>query len=163
MSDLTGNPPASGTALKVEDRLYLYPGAVAVVHRPSVITTILGSCVAVCLWDPSTGRAGMNHFILPRGGGPPTARYGNHAMPMLLEEVLGLGARRKNLLAAVFGGACLLAGESREPKLGDRNLLEARSFLDHEHIPLVNENSGGREGRKLTFRTADGNAVVRKL
>ena len=147
----------------VEKRIYLYPGALAVTTGPSVITTILGSCVAVCLWDPATGRGGMNHFILPHGGSQKSPRYGNHALPMLLEEVLRQGGRRKTLLAALFGGSSILAGGDRDPRIGDQNVLEARSFLDREDLPVVMEDTLGRHGRKLVFRTWDGRATVRKL
>lgn len=145
---------------QLERKLYLYPGGLWAEAAPAVITTVLGSCVSVCLWDPRTALGGINHFILPRGR---SARYGSHAMPMLLERVLALGADRETLLACVFGGASVLTGASAGPKLGSRNVAEALEFLQAENIAVLRQDIGGREGRKLTFRTADGATLVRKL
>lgn len=148
---------------QVEKRVYLYPGGLWAEASAGVITTVLGSCVSVCLWDPQTALGGINHFILPRGGAAVSARYGNHALPMLLERVLGLGARRETLFACVFGGASILAGESSGPRLGSRNVAAALEFLEANDLTVLRRDVGGREGRKLTFRTADGGTLVRKL
>ena len=147
-----------------EQRIYLYPGSIAIARVPSVITTILGSCVAVCLWDPVALRGGMNHYILPRGGSSPSPRYGNHALPMLLDEVLAIDSvHRRNLVAAIFGGASMMNSDTASLKLGERNVLEAREFLARESIAIVDEDVGGREGRKVVFRTADGSGMTRRL
>ncbi len=147
----------------LERRFYLYPGGLWAEQGSAIITTVLGSCVSVCLWDPNAGVGGINHFILPRGGSVLSARYGSHALPMLLESVVALGARREKVLAAVFGGASVLAGESAAPRLGARNVAEALDFLQRADIPIVRQDVGGHLGRKLTFRNADGITTVRKL
>lgn len=145
-----------------EERVYLYPGTLWVGEEPAVITTVLGSCVSVCLWSDSI--AGINHFILPRGGSASSARYGNHALPMLLDGILRLGADERSVFAAIFGGASVLANHGGgELSLGRRNLAEAREFLAAQEIPVIREDAGGEEGRKLTFRTIDGTTFVRKL
>ena len=148
---------------RTQRRVYLYPGNLWADAAPAVITTVLGSCVSVCFWDPRTSLGGINHFILPRGGTTVSARYGNHALPMLLNRVLGLGAQRDTLLAYVFGGASVLAGAGQGPGLGSRNLAHAFEFLQAHDIAVLRQDIGGREGRKLTFRTADGETLVRKL
>lgn len=147
----------------LERRVYLYPGGLWAEAAPAVITTVLGSCVSVCLWDSRTALGGVNHFILPRGNTGTKARYGNHAMPMLLERVLQLGADRDSLLACVFGGASVLSVEGNAPRLGSRNVAEALEFLSAENIVVLRQDVGGRQGRKLTFRTADGATLVRKI
>jgi chemotaxis protein CheD len=155
------NPRATGE--QVERRIYLYPGSLWADASAAVITTVLGSCVSVCLWDPKTALGGINHFILAQGGPKPSPRYGNHALPMLLDRVLVLGANRETLLACVFGGASIIAGASAGPRLGSRNVEEAFDFLESHDISVLRQDVGGREGRKLTFRTADGSTLVRKL
>jgi chemotaxis protein CheD len=155
--------PVARPCEQPERRVYLYPGGLWAEAFPAVVTTVLGSCVAVCLWDPHTALGGVNHFILPRGGASPSARYGNHALPMLLERVLKMGAQRDALLAYVFGGASVLEGADSGPRLGSRNVAEALEFLRKEDIAVLRQDVGGRTGRKLTFRTADGATVVRKL
>ena len=146
-----------------ERRVYLHPGGLWAEPYAGAVTTVLGSCVSVCLWDPHTGRGGINHFILPHGGAVPSARYGNHALPMLLARMLEIGAQRETLLASVFGGAAVIPGDGAGPALGSRNVAAAFDFLARNEIAVLRHDIEGRQGRKLTFRTADGSTVVRKL
>ena len=146
-----------------ERRIYLHPGGLWADASAAVITTVLGSCVSVCLWDPQTTLGGINHFILPQGGAEPSSRYGNHALPMLLERVIEIGAHRETLVACVFGGASVLAGESAGPRLGSRNVAAAFEFLQRNEIAVLRHDVEGRQGRKLTFRTSDGTTLIRKL
>jgi chemotaxis protein CheD len=148
---------------RLESRVYLHPGGVWAESSAGVITTVLGSCVSVCLWDPQTALGGINHYILPLGGSAVSARYGNHALPMLLARVLENGAHRETLLACVFGGASVLAGETAQPTLGSRNVAEAFDFLQRNEIAVLRHDVEGRQGRKLTFRTSDGTTLIRKL
>lgn len=157
------SPPGPRAGDQLERRVYLYPGGLWAEPAAAVVTTVLGSCVSVCLWDPSTTLGGINHFLLPRGGAAPTPRYGNHALPMLLERVLQLGAHRDTLLAYVFGGASVLKGPGDGSRLGSRNVAEALEFLRNEDIAVLRQDVGGNEGRKLTFRITDGSTHVRKL
>jgi len=147
---------------QLERRIYLHPGGLWAESVAGAITTVLGSCVSVCLWDPQTTLGGINHFILPTGGSQPSARYGNHALPMLLERVLQMGARRETLFGCVFGGAAVIPGQTG-PRLGSRNVAAALDFLEREDIALLRQDVEGRQGRKLTFRTIDGTTLVRKL
>jgi chemotaxis receptor (MCP) glutamine deamidase CheD len=90
-------------------------------REPVVLSTILGSCVAVCLHDPGTGIGGMNHFLLPDGGDARDAtseRYGVNAMEQLINALLRLGARRAGLVAKAFGGANM---SPRLAPIGDAN------------------------------------------
>jgi chemotaxis protein CheD len=148
---------------QLERRVYLHPGGLWAEPFPGAITTVLGSCVSVCLWDPQTALGGINHFILPHGGATPSPRYGNHALPMLLARVLEIGAHRETLLGCVFGGASVLPGEAAGPTLGSRNVAEAFDFLERNDIAVLRHDVEGRQGRKLIFRTADGSTLIRKL
>jgi len=152
----------------LERRIYLHPGSLWAEASPGVITTVLGSCVSVCLWDPQTALGGINHFILPRGGSGSSARFGNSALPLLLDRVLELGAHRETLLACVFGGASVMTGDDHDPAagvptLGSRNVAEAFDFLERNELAVLRHDVEGRQGRKLTFRTADGTTLIRKL
>jgi chemotaxis protein CheD len=153
----------SGSGDDLDRRFYLYPGGLWAEPAPGVITTVLGSCVSVCLWDPQAAVGGINHFVLPLGGSERSPRYGNHAVPMLLERVLACGARREHLLAAIYGGASVLAGDTGGPKLGSRNVEVALDLIRRADIAIVRLDVGGRVGRKLTFRSADGTTLIRKL
>lgn len=146
---------------------YLPPGQILASWEPARITTILGSCVAVCVWDPELGVGGMNHFLLPRGSATTSTaagRFGSLAVPRLIENVLAFGGRQDDLRAKVFGGACVLeAFRGGTRHLGTQNVEAAFEVLRKESIPVVAEDVGGDRGRKLVFSTSDGSAWVRAL
>ena len=147
-------------------KIYLHPGQLYASGESSVVTTILGSCVALCLWDPLKQIGGINHFLLPVGGavGPKSPRFGNVAVPELIGQIVKLGAERKRLQAKLFGGANVLeAFRDRDNHLGTQNVRIARELLQAEAIPVVGEDVGGHKGRKLIFLTDDGSAWVKEL
>ncbi len=157
---------APADAVDVAKKFYLHPGRLFVSTEPTVVTTILGSCVAVCLWDESQGIGGMNHYLLPDGEGDGAAgeRFAPVALRRLLEQLLELGARKENLKAKVFGGACVLEAFRKDRNdLGTKNVEAARHFLEVESIPIIAEDVGGKAGRKLVFHTEGGSAWVRTL
>lgn len=146
--------------------VYLHPGDVYASARPAVITTILGSCVAVCLSEPGTGIGGLNHFLLAqqRAGEVPSPRYGTAAIEMLINRVVSLGASRQRLTAMIFGGANVLhAFQEGVRHIGLANVEMARTLLAHHGIPICAEDVGGTRGRRLVFSAQDGNASVRRL
>jgi chemotaxis protein CheD len=141
--------------------VYLHPGQIYAASHAALVSTVLGSCVAVCLWDPIARVGGMNHFLLPNGKGP---RYANEAMPQLIEEMTSRGAFAARIVAKVFGGACVIAGFTGSRKaIGTQNSEAARQFLTAHSIPLRGEQTGGSRGRKLLFHTATGQAYVKEI
>jgi chemotaxis protein CheD len=141
--------------------VYLHPGQIYTASRSSLVSTVLGSCVAVCLWDPVVRVGGMNHFLLPTGKGP---RYGNDAMTQLLEAMAVHGASASRLVAKVFGGACVIPGFTGSRKaIGVQNVDAAIQFLAARSIALRGEQTGGRRGRKLLFHTGTGQAFVKDI
>ena len=154
---------ADGSACPPARRVYLPPGRLYTSTEAHQVTTILGSCVAVCIWDGHARIGGVNHFLLPEGV-PPSPRFGQSAVPLLIESVLGLGASRVRLRAKVFGGGCVLEafrGDSRT--LGTRNVEMARERLRAEGVAIVGEDVGGDLGRKLVFEIQTGNAWTRLI
>lgn len=155
-------PPRHGAAR----RIYLYPGEFATTADPCRVTTVLGSCVAVCLWDEVRRFGGMTHFILPQevGNGVSSPRFGNVAIRLVLEALEGLGSRRGDLQAKLFGGAAIHgAGSGQALTLGARNVASARHALERAEIPVVAEDVGGTAGRKIRFDTGDGAVWVKRL
>lgn len=149
----------------VEQRRFLLPGQLFVSRTPVTITTILGSCVAVCLWDPTRGIGGMNHFMLPFAatGDAASPRYGNVAMEQLLAEVCSAGGRLPFLRARVFGGACMFAPMQSAGHLGIKNADVALSFLRRKSIDVAQVETGGNRGRKLAFETSEGTACLTSI
>jgi chemotaxis protein CheD len=144
-------------------RVYLPPGRLLAAEGCVEVTTILGSCVAVCLWDEAKGLGGVNHFLLPAGL-PASPRFGDAAVPLLIERLLELGAGRSRLRAKVFGGASVLdAFRGEAEPLGARNVKAARERLSDAQIRVVGEDVGGMFGRKLVFDVQTGKAWVRAI
>jgi chemotaxis protein CheD len=144
------------------DKRFLYPGQMIVSREPVVITTILGSCAAVCLWDLHKGIGGMNHYLLPEGSedSPNRLRYGNNANPALLKEILTLGCDIRNLRAKLFGGSSAFAANASQ-SVGTRNVQLAEEFLREANIPLVGKDVSGKHGRRLVFHSKDGVTLIR--
>jgi len=143
---------------------FLYPGQIFASREPVIITTILGSCIALCLWDWRKRIGGMNHYLLPEGqdDGPNRLRYGNVANPALLHEMTALGCAVKNLRAKIFGGSSSLAAKPAL-SVGTRNVQLAEEFLHAAGIPIVAKEVSGRRGRRLIFNTHDGATLIREF
>jgi len=143
---------------------YLYPGGLFTSAEPYRVTTVLGSCVAVCLWDAEHKIGGINHYLLPlwNGEGLPTPRYGNIAITRLIEKLLLLGCSRKGLRAKVFGGASMLENNRGLLAVGERNISLAISILEEQRIPVISNDVGGCVGRKIIFDTATGTVLLRR-
>jgi len=138
---------------------YLMPGKVFASAEPVAVTTIVGSSVAICLWDPENHIGGINHFLLPEvpEEEEASARYASTANEALLAELLALGASFYHLEAKIFGGSepAITFGNSSEC-LGTRNVKAAIRFLDVKGIRISEKRIGGRHGRKLIFQTDNG-------
>ena len=121
-----------------------------------LLSTVLGSCVAACIWDPEAKLGGMNHFLLANSSESDKAkslRFGVHAMEMLINDLLKKGARRSGLRAKLFGGANMA---SNLGDIGASNARFAKQFLATEDIPCVAESLGGTNARRVLFRPSLG-------
>ena len=155
-------PDGPGT-VPAPARVYLAPGRLYASGEDVQVTTILGSCVAVCIWDAQAQVGGMNHFLLPSGR-TASPRFGDSAVALLIGQVLERGAHRGRLAAKVFGGACVLeAFRADQWSLGARNIEIAREQLEAAAIPVVGEDVGGDRGRKVVFHVRTGAAWVRSI
>ncbi|MCB0273416.1 MAG: chemotaxis protein CheD [Calditrichaeota bacterium] len=133
-------------------------------REPAIITTILGSCIAVCLWDQRQNIGGMNHFVLPlwNNDGIPSPRYGNIAIPKLLEKMTDMGSQRRDLVAKVFGGGAVIQSASGHLNVGERNIELARKMLTELRIPISGSSCGETHSRKIWFETETGRIKMKK-
>lgn len=145
--------------------LHVNPGGWAVEgERP--IATLLGSCVAVCLWDPQLRIGGLNHFMLPKhekSSNPDldVLLCGNFCMEALINGMLARGAQKKRLQAKAFGGGnviSLLSGVT----IGQRNAEFAREWLQREAVPLVASDLMGPWSRKVILDPTSGDAFCKR-
>jgi chemotaxis protein CheD len=156
-------------------RLVLHPGDYHVTSQPITLSTLLGSCVSVCLYDPVRRVMGMNHFLLAErryADGRPVlegeaGRYGIHAMELLINQLLRSGAQRRYLRAKAFGGGSVMSRRARGSdgflSVGTDNVRFVREFLRRDGIPLVAADLGGNFGRQIHFTGTDYSVYQRKI
>lgn len=144
------------------DNYFLEPGYIYIPVRPATISTVLGSAVAVCLYDRKRKIGGMCHYLYPRlgDGDRATARFGQAAVAYLVHLLREEGSKPRNLEAQIFGGADRpgRAGTA----IGQANARVARSVLAARGVRIVSEDVGGRKGRKIVFNTATNEIAVLK-
>ena len=143
---------------------YLKPGYIFLNTEPSIISTVIASCVAISLWDCRKKYGGMAHYLYPftGSGDEATARYGNVAISYLIRTFLKEGTDKKNIKAQIFGGASLQQStECRE--VAKENVRIARSVLERFKIRIISEDVGGDIGRKLVYNTFSNEVVVYKV
>lgn len=137
-------------------------GELAIVSGDTKVFTILGSCVAVVLWDEQTKIGGANHFLLPtwNNKGAPDVRYGDVAVTELHDKTILSGAVKRRLVAKVYGGASMLKLDNSSFNIGQRNIDIAKEKLRELHIPIVEEITGGTLGRKILFDPQTGDVKL---
>ncbi len=137
------------------------PGEYYVTDEDMIVSTVLGSCVAVCLTDTGRRIGGMNHFLLPDGGSA-TGRYGVYAMELLINGLMKAGARRHMLEAKVFGGAAVIRGATAI-RVGQRNVAFVDGFLEREGIRVAARDVLGDDARKVLLFPDTGRVLARRL
>jgi len=144
----------------------IHPGEYYVSSREDIyIATVLGSCVAVALYDPISKLGGLNHYLLPGtfkgfNAADPSGRYGVYAMELLINEMLKNGAYRRNLRAKAFGGGNVLSSTN---KVGSNNARFALKFLETEEIPLDAQDLESDIARKVLLEPSTGRVYLKKL
>ncbi|MCB0495886.1 MAG: chemotaxis protein CheD [Cyclobacteriaceae bacterium] len=141
-------------------KYYLYPSTLFAQREGHMVTTVLGSCVAVCLFDETKRLGGINHYMLPFWNGNELAspKYGNIAIENLVKKLEKLGASRSTMVAKVFGGANQL---NHTVGVGQRNIKVAQEMLEELNIKIVAKSVGGEKGRKINFNTSTGEVFMK--
>lgn len=151
----------------------ILPGEYYATGDSEIITTVLGSCIATCMFDRERGVAGMNHFMLPSSisgaldGGigqedMASARYGNWSMEFLVNALLKLGAKKERLEVKIFGGAHVM-GEEAIVNVGKKNIEFVQSYLEREGMRCISQDVGGQEARKVVYTSSTGKAMVKRF
>jgi len=155
-------------------RIIIDPGEYYVSRHPEVISTLLGSCVSACLYDPVNRIIGMNHFLLAyrhHAAHMPVieseeGRYGLYAMELLINEMMKQGASRQNLKAKCFGGGNVLSlgtDKSNRQTVGEVNVEFIKEYMAKENIPMLSACLGGDVGRYVHFVGSDFSVFVKKI
>ncbi|MEW5736505.1 MAG: hypothetical protein AB1921_16795 [Thermodesulfobacteriota bacterium] len=147
----------------------LRAGEYYVSTKGEVIYTLLGSCVAACLYDLDRKIGGMNHFLLPGLVHPEeiftseVGRYGMYAMELLIGELIKNGARRDKLKAKIFGGGNVLKFRTMDGDVTGSNVRFASKFLELEGIPPQTQDVGGLQGRKVLFFSDTARVLLKRF
>jgi chemotaxis protein CheD len=151
--------------IQTDRQHFLLSGSIFVQQEAFAVTTVLGSCVSVCLWDPVKKIGGINHYMLPlwNGEGLASPKYGSIAIPKMIERMLALGTAKTNLQAKIFGGGDMFGVTQASMQVGERNIILAWDVLETERIRVVGSDVGGKTGRKIIYNTGTGGVLVKRL
>jgi chemotaxis protein CheD len=144
-------------------------GDLFVSKTEDLVAYSLGSCIGICLWDPIAKIAAMSHVVLPTApaSGPVATpgKFGDTAVPAMLEALLRAGAQKFRLQCKIAGGAAVLAigGGGSLPKIGERNIESVKAALAHVNIRIIGEETGGNQGRTVRLEPPSGRVLVRTV
>lgn len=136
---------------------FINPGQLIFSKKPIIASTILGSCVSVCIHDSVNRWGGMCHYLLPEAPGDESnsTRYGDTAIYTLLGKFLKENNSQRHMLyASIIGGAFIVYDEREFFFIGDKNIELALNILKKERIRIFMTNTGGEFGRKVSFATS---------
>ncbi len=145
------------------EQKFIHVGEIYVGVKPTEISTILGSCVAVCLYDKVEQIGGMNHYLVPlwNENGLQSPKYGNISIPKLIENMLNIGCRINNIEAKVFGGGNVIEVKQEEMMIGRKNIIIAKEILQEYKIPITAHDTGGTRGRRILLRSDTGKVFLK--
>ena len=144
---------------------FLYPSTIYVNPDSQWVVTVLGSCVAVCLFDPKNNIGGITHYMMPywNGEGLESPKYGNVAIVQLFQKMLEFGVKKEDIVCKIFGGAEVLREQLSVFNVGQRNIELAYKMVAELGISVVSSSTGGKQGRKIYFNTGTGEVLQKYL
>ena len=145
------------------EKVFIHVGQIHIGFNPTEISTVLGSCVAVCLFDKARQIGGMNHYLLPlwNGNGLQSRKFGNISIPRMIQSMTDIGCSTSNMEAKIFGGASINFASSEDMMIGKRNILTAKEILSEYKIRVTAEDTGGSSGRRIMMRTDTGKVLMK--
>lgn len=148
-----------------QEVVQILPGHVYVSSHNELLSTVLGSCISICIYEPISRLGGMNHYLLPEGrpeiaGSQQASRYGNYATSTLIALLVDSGASPTNLEASVFGGGSMF---SSEQDVGQRNIEFALTYLEKRRVHIKSQDVGQPFSRRIRFNPSNGKAMVRRM
>jgi len=148
------------------EKIFIHVGQIYIGVKPTEISTVLGSCVAVCLYDKVRAIGGMNHYLLPlwNGNGLQSPKFGNISIQRMVQSMFDIGCNAHTMEAKIFGGAAInISSESDDMMIGKRNILTAEEILAEHQIPIVARDVGGNSGRRILMRSDVGKILLKTM
>jgi chemotaxis protein CheD len=145
------------------EKIFIHVGQICVASKPTEISTVLGSCVAVCLFDRIQMISAMNHYLLPlwNGNGLQSPKFGNISIPKMIENMFEKGCTASNIEAKLFGGANINITSNEDMMVGKRNVMTAKDILTDYRIKVTAEDTGGNVGRRIMMRSDIGKIYMK--
>lgn len=145
------------------NKKFIHVGEIFVGAKPTEISTVLGSCISVCLYDKIEQVGGMNHYLVPlwNENGLQSPKYGNISIPKLIENMLNIGCEKYNLEAKLFGGGNVINVSHEDMMIGRKNILIAKEILRDYNIKITAQDVGGTRGRKILMRSDTGKIFLK--
>ena len=142
---------------------FIHVGEIHIGARPTEISTILGSCISVCLYDSVQQIGGMNHYLVPlwNENGLQSPKYGNISIPRLIDSMVNIGCDINDMEAKIFGGANVIDVTSHDLMIGRKNILIANEILREYKIPVTAKDIGGDKGRRIMMRSDTGKIFLK--
>ena len=142
---------------------FINVGEIHVATKPTEIVTVLGSCVAVCLYDRVEQVGAMNHYLVPlwNGNGLQSPKYGNVSIPKLIETIQHIGCNLSNVEAKLFGGAIINITNLEHMMIVKKNIIIAKELLKEYGIKITAEDTGGNNGRRILLRSDTGKVMMK--
>ena len=146
------------------NKVFLLPGEYMVSKQPHIISTLLGSCVSVCLHHPQHRFGGMNHYMLTHAAsGERGGKYGDYAIGVLLQFMERACGGLGGVVGMILGGANVVGSIGSGDQIGARNIALAREMLAKHNIRVVKEQVGGTAGVKLHYQNWDNQIVIEPM
>jgi chemotaxis protein CheD len=138
-----------------------------VAESPNTLRTILGSCVGICIYDPKAKIGGLSHIMLPSSKKPSNnlKKYADTAIPLMIDEMIKLGADSARMVAKLAGGATMFkhSENSLMGDIGKNNIVSVREILGSLKIPVLTEDVGGDYGRTIDFYLETGELKIKTI
>lgn len=152
------------------DKVYLKPGELYIGEKPTKVTTVLGSCVSVTLFNKRLRLGAICHGTLPHCSRIKTChdlckdafKYVDCSMHYMLGRLRSYGCADNEIEIKLFGGADTLSSK-RENTIGSMNVKMALDIIRQEHIRIIAADVGDSFGRKIIFLTHNGDVYLKRL
>lgn len=146
---------------------FLKPGEIFVSREPVIVSTILGSCVAITVFNERLKAGGICHALLPENRSLQDDGYGRYvdsAIAHILRSMVAMGIRKEEMEIKLFGGADVLEIlDAKKSSVGRQNVERALEIVKSEGLLLTHSDVGGKTGRNIRFYTHTGAVLLRRI
>lgn len=160
------NSPVKESDSAFAMEIFLHPGELYYGRAPTIVSTLLGSCVAVTLWHPKELLGGMCHIVLPESGAGIACdmKYGDCALAEFSKQAIKFSTKTEDYVVNVYGGSDMFPDmkKSAGMKIGERNIEKVNQLLQLYKFKVNEIDTGGTSSRKIKLDLSDGSVTTRK-